>query len=133
MNFLSPESLLTFLGGVIAALITVFATRGKSLAEAGKATSEGEATLSQATMAWATQIKATLEERIATVTTDYTRQISGLQVEYGERLSNMSARITALETENRLYRQYTGLLIGQIREAGMVPVSQPPHPEGHSY
>ena len=123
------ESLLTLVGGAAIALIGAFSLRGKNTADAKRAASEGEATLSQATMAWAKQIKDSLESQMTKLTTDYDGRIRGLTA----KVDSMATRITVLETENRLYREYTGLLITQIKGAGLVPIPQPPHPEGRFY
>jgi hypothetical protein len=123
------EGLITFLGGSVVALIGAFSLRGRNTADAKKLASEGEATLSQATMAWAKEIRESLNAQVAKLTHDYDAQIRHLNA----KLDAMAGRVTVLETENRLYREYTGLLINQIKGAGLIPIPQPPHPDGHSY
>jgi chromosome segregation ATPase len=114
----SGEAVLTFLSGVVIAAIAALSIRSKTVAEASKASSEAEASLSRATLEWAQALKADLKERI-----------SELRAEYDEKLEKLQTRLTELDAENRLYRRYNGMLIGQIKEAGMIPVPPPILPE----
>jgi hypothetical protein len=124
------QSLLTFLSGsAVVAIIGAISLRGKNIADAKRADCEGEATLSQATLAWAREVRESLNAQIAKVSSDYDLQIRNLNL----KLDAMAGRITVLETENRLYREYTSMLITQIKGAGLVPVPQPPHPDGRVY
>jgi hypothetical protein len=115
MTLPSWEALLTFLSGVIVATIVALGARTKNTAEASKASSEGEASLSEATLRWAKDLRADLRERIEDLRTDYDKKIEAMQ-----------DRLSELEAENRLYRRYNGLLIGQIKEAGLIPIPPPP-------
>lgn len=110
----SWESVLTFLSGVTIAIVTVLAARRKNDAEASKASSEAEASLSQATLQWAKDLRADLKSRI-----------DELKGEYDEKLEKMQTKLSELEAENRLYRRYNGMLIGQIKKAGLVPLPPP--------
>lgn len=114
MGLPSWEALLTFLSGVIVAAIAALGLRSKNSAEASKASSEAEASLSKATLDWAKALKADLSDRL-----------EELRTEYDDKLEKLQSRLAHLEAENRLYRRYNGMLIGQIRNAGLVPVPPP--------
>lgn len=114
MGLPSWEAIFTFLGGVVVATIAAFGMRPKNVAEADKANAEGEASLSNATITWAKELRADLRERLDDMRRDYDGQ-----------LAKMTARLTELDAENRLYRKYNHMLIVQIKDAGLIPVPPP--------
>lgn len=110
----SLESILTFLGGVIATIITATASRPLRRAQTRTADREGEASLAHATMEWAKHLEETLSKRI-----------SGLKEEYEGRLMEVADRIASLEAENEAYRRHNALLTGQLIDAGIRPADIP--------
>ena len=96
------------------ATIAALSMRSKTVAEADKANAEGEASLSNATISWAKELKSDLKERL-----------DDMRRDYDEQLAKMTARLTELDAENRLYRKYNHMLIVQIKDAGLVPVPPP--------
>ena len=117
----SWEALLTFMSGVIVAAIAALGMRGKNNAEASKASSEAEASLSQATLSWARDLRTDLRERI-----------EELKEEYDKKLAKMQDKLSELEAENRLYRRYNNMLIVQIKKAGLIPIPPPSIPEDYT-
>lgn len=115
MGLPSWEAILVFIGGVIATLLTISARRGGEQAEARRADKEGEASLSEATIAWAKHLQETLNQQIKDLRSDY----EGKQV-------TMQERLVSLESELRIYQAHNRLLITQIIQAGMLPVDPPP-------
>lgn len=102
----------TFFGGVIVTLITAVSRRGVRRAEVEHQEKEGEASLSEATLAWARHLEESL-----------TRQIETMKAESGIRIEALTNRVATLEAENDMYRRHVVLLMRQLAEAGI-----PPHP-----
>lgn len=114
MGWPSWEAVLVFIGGVITTLLTVTARRGSDRAGARKADKEGEASLSEATIAWAKHLQETLNQ-----------QIRDLRIDYEDEQGKMQDRLVKLESELRAYRAHNRLLITQVVGAGLIPVSFP--------
>lgn len=122
MGLPSWEAVLVFLGGVIATLLGINARRSGVQAEARKADKEGEASLSEATIAWAKHLQETLNQ-----------QIKDLRSDYESKQVTMQERLVSLESELRIYQAHNRLLITQIIKAGMLPVDPPALQDLHRF
>jgi len=107
---------LTFIGGVVAAAIGALAMRPLRRAQAHKNSREGEATLSEATLKWAQDIRAEFEVYKAETTA---------------KLDAMTDKLAILQVENEIYRKHNALLTDQLLDAGLNPVPRPQYPKDY--
>lgn len=102
------------MSGIVITVLTATFARPLRKAQAKHEHKEGEATLSEATLAWARHLEETLS-----------KQIAQMKQDYNKRIDEMARRITALEVENDAYKRHNTALASQLIEAGISPLPGP--------